>query len=217
MNERVALTTPRVSNSAAFIVTYECRSNSLVSIIFDYALWWERETTSDFHDNYAMKQKRKGGKQPSAITVITFMWGSGSAWQQFGGLVFQDLCLKKPRTAVIRNAWQWRRFLDEWWICGNDFGDWPVKRLYNFKIMIYGMSQQMTSSRSRPNGGPPFGHPEWVVGDSLEQSATPSLKNGQGHGYEVDNNATRAISINTFKNHKQRFCRKHVTHFVSIS
>lgn len=57
-------------------------------------LFGERETTSDFHDNYAMKQKRKGGKQPSAITVITIMWGSGSAWQQFGGLVFQDLCLK---------------------------------------------------------------------------------------------------------------------------
>ena len=89
-------------------------------------LFGERETTSDFHDNYAMKQKRKGGKQPSAITVITIMWGSGSAWQQYGGLVFQDLCLKKPRTAVIRNAWQWRRFLDEWWICGNDFGDWQL-------------------------------------------------------------------------------------------
>lgn len=86
MNERVALHTHLVSNSAASTGTYACSSNTLLSIIFDYALSVrerererEMERERDFHDNYATKQKRKGGKQPSGITVIAIMWGTVSA------------------------------------------------------------------------------------------------------------------------------------------
>lgn len=76
--------------------------------------------------------------------------------------------------------------------------------------MIYGADDIIAFRTER---GPPM-----VIWDELTNPfAKTSLKNVRERGYKLDIKTTTTISRYTLKNHKQRFCKKQVTHFVSIS